>query len=366
MRVGVITAAECRPRFQHFLALVLAICAVSCCCSSSRWKIDAHCHFPPEAAPRMIELMDRYGIATAVNLSGGVAGRGLEEQLKAAARYPGRIVVFAELDWYEPTRGKDYGLRMAASLAKAQQLGARGLSIPNGLGLGFHDYQGERIRVDDRELDPVFERAAELGIPVAIHTAAPIAFFLPAIARNERYEELVAHPELSLFQQAPPWETLLLELERRIARHPKCTFICVHFGNAAEYPMRVGALLDRYPNVYVDTAGRIPELGRHPAGEMKTLFTSHSDRILFGSDLILGRAPTDVALSSRGTAPPKPAEIDQFFAATWRYFETGDKDFAHPTPIQGKWKISGLELSAAVQQKIYAANARSVLKLGGP
>src|SRR5215472_4642849 len=312
MRVGVITAAECRRRFQHFLTLVLAISAVSCRCSSSRWKIDAHCHFPPEAAPRMIELMDRYGIATAVNLSGGVAGRGLEEQLKAAARYPGRIVVFAELDWYEPTRGKDYGLRMAASLAKAQQLGARGLSIPNGLGLGFHDYRGERIRVDDRELDPVFERAAELGIPVAIHTAAPIAFFLP-----------------------------------RIARHPKCTFICVHFGNAAEYPMRVGALLDRYPNVYVDTAGRIPELGRHPAGEMKTLFTSHSDRILFGSDLILGRAPTDVALSSRGTAPPKPAEIDQFFAATWRYFETGDKDFAHPTPIQGKWKISGLELSAA-------------------
>ena len=99
---------------------------------------------------------------------------------------------------------------------------------------------------------------------------------------------------------------------------------------------------------------------------MTTLFTSHSDRILFGSDLILGRAPTDVALSSRGTAPPKQAEIDQFFAAIWRYFETGDKDFAHPTPIQGKWKISGIELSSAVQQKIYAANARTVLRLAAP
>jgi predicted TIM-barrel fold metal-dependent hydrolase len=314
----------------------------------------------------MIELMDRYGVATAVNLSGGVPGRGLEEQLKAAARYPGRIVVFAELDWYEPTRGKDYGARMAASLAKAHQLGARGLSISRGLGIGFHDYHGQRIRVDEPELDPVFEKAAELGIPVAIQTAAPIAFWLPAIARNERYQELVAHPELSLVDQAPPWETLLLELERRIARHPKCTFISVHFGNAAEFPMRVGELLDRYPNVYVDTAGRIPELGRHPEGEMKTLFTSHSDRILFGSDLILGRTPADVTLSSRGTAPPKQSEIDQFFAANWRYFETGDKNFAHPTPIQGNWKISGIDLPAAVQRKIYAANARSVLRLASP
>src|SRR5215472_5842539 len=145
MRVGIITAAECRRRFQHFLALVLAICAVSCRCSSSRWKIDAHCHFPPEAAPRMIELMDRYGIASAVNLSGGVPGRGLEEQLKAASRYPGRIVVFAGLDWYEPSRGKGYGGRMAASLMRSRELGAAGLEIPRGLGIGFRDDNGALI-----------------------------------------------------------------------------------------------------------------------------------------------------------------------------------------------------------------------------
>jgi predicted TIM-barrel fold metal-dependent hydrolase len=314
----------------------------------------------------MIELMDHYGIAAVVNLAGGVPGRGLEEQLKAAAHYPGRIVVFAELDWYEPTRGKDYGLRMASSLARAQQLGARGLSIPQGLGIGFRDYQGELLRVDEPELNPVFDKAAELGMPVAIQTGGPLAFWLPPIARNERYDELVAHPEFSLFDQAPPRETLLLQLERRIARHPKCTFISVHFGNAAEDPMRVGALLDKYPNLYVDTAGRIPELGRHPAADMKTLFSSHADRILFGTDLALGRGADDLVLSSRGTAPPKQAEIDQFFKASWRYLETTDTDFDHPTPIQGRWKINGIGLPSAALPKIYAENAKAVLKLTLP
>ncbi len=310
--------------------------------------------------------MDRYGINAAVNLSGGVPGRGLEEQLKAASRYPGRIIVFAGLDWYEPTRGKGYGAKMAASLARSRELGAAGLEIPRGLGIGFRDAQGALIRIDEPELDPIFEKAAELGMPVAIHAGAPLAFYLAPIARNERYEELKANPGLSLYGEAPPWETLFLQLERRIARHPKCTFISVHFGNAAEYPTRVGALLAKYPNLYIDTAGRVPELGRHPAGEVRKLFLERSDRILFGSDLWLGREATDLVLSSRGMAPPTREDIDRFFNASWRYFETADRNFPHPTPIQGNWTISGIDLPSGVLQKLYAANAKAVLKLAGP
>ncbi len=349
-------------RFAVFILVLLTLS-----CRSSRYtKIDVHSHLAPEAVPRAIELMDRNGIAAAVNLSGGVPGRGLEEQLKAAAKYPGRIIVFAELDWYEPSRGRGYGDRMAASVVRAHELGAAGLQIPRGLGIGFRDFNGDLIRIDQRDLDPIFDKAAELGMPVAIHTGGPVAFWLPPIARNERYEELKVQPELSLYDVAPPWETLFLGMERRIARHPKCKFISVHFGNAAEYPARVSALLDKYPNLYIDTAGRIPELGRHPAQEMSRLIAAHADRILFGSDLTLGRDANDVVLSSRSAAPPTQAEIDYFFSASWRYFESKDEGFTHPTPIQGKWKISGVGLPRDVLQKIYAANARNLLKLSSP
>ena len=30
-------------------------------------------------------------------------------------------------------------------------------------------------------------------------------------------------------------------------------------------------------------------------------------------------------------------EVDRFFSSTWRFFETKDRGFAHPTPIQGDW-----------------------------
>ena len=358
--------ADAAAGLRRLGLLFLAAGAVSCPCSGRYAKIDSHCHLAPEAVPRAIELMDRYGISVAVNLSGGIPGRGLEEQLKAAARFPGRIVVFAGLDWYEPTRGPGYGTRMADSVARAHQLGARGLEIPRGLGIGFRDSKGELIRIDEPELDPIFEKAGELGMPVAIHAGAPVAFWLPPVAKNERYEELKAHPELSQYREAPPWETLFLGLERRIAKHPKCTFISVYFGNAAEYPARVAALLDKYRNLYIDTAGRIPELGRHSPGGMKELIADHADRILFGSDLSIGRSASDVVLSSQGVASPTQAEVDQFFAATWRYFETTDQGFEHPTPIQGNWKISGVGLSSRPLRKIYASNAERLMRIQLP
>src|SRR5258708_19720170 len=124
--------ANARVALRRFALLLLVTGAWSCRCSSRHPKVDAHCHLASEAVPRAIELMDRYGISAAVNLSGGLPGRGLEEQLKAAARFPGRIVVFAGLDWYEPTRGPGFGARMAATGEKAHRLGGKGLEIPPG------------------------------------------------------------------------------------------------------------------------------------------------------------------------------------------------------------------------------------------
>lgn len=310
----------------------------------------------------MIELMDRHGIAQVWNLSGGFPLGGLEEQLAAARRYPGRIIVFSMLDWQKAREGPGYGARMAADLVRARELGARGLKIPKGLGLGYEDYTGHVITVDDPELDPVFRTAGELGFPVAIHVGDPVAFFKPAGPDNERWDELQVHPDWSFAGHGyPTWEELFAALERRIARHPKTTFISVHFGNAAEYPERVAALLDRYPNLYVDTAARIPELGRHDPARLRAIFLAHADRILFGTDLGVGVEPQELMLGSTGATPPGPADVERFFAATWRFFETADRAFPHPTPIQGRWTIDGIDLPREAQIKIYGANAERLV-----
>jgi predicted TIM-barrel fold metal-dependent hydrolase len=346
---------------------ILVLCALALGCkgepAGKPRKIDVHTHFGPTALPRVIALMDKYGLDAVVNLSGGSPGRGLEEQMAAARQAPGRVYVFCNLDWREPQRGPGYGQRMADSLVASKGMGAIGLKIPKGLGIGFIDFTGRLIPVDDPELDVVFEKAGDLGLPVAIHTGDPVAFWSPPTPENERYEELSVHPAWSFYgQPVPSWEELFSSLERRIARHPRTTFISVHFGNAPEDPARVGRLLDKYPNLYLDTAARVPEIGRR-AEATRQVFLAHPDRILFGTDLGVGREPDDLMLGSTGRAPPTPADVDHFFAATWRFFETREQAFAHPTPVQGKWTIDGIGLPEDVLAKVYGKNAERLLKL---
>jgi predicted TIM-barrel fold metal-dependent hydrolase len=325
--------------------------------------IDVHVHVSADAIPRLTRLMARHGVERAVNLSGGHPLSGLDEQLLAAARDPGKIVVFTSLA-YEQARYTDYGERMASLLRIAHARGARGLKIAKALGLGLRGSDGQRIPVDDPKLDPVFEAAGELGMPVAIHTGDPEAFWLPVDERNPRRDELRAHPGWALYgKDVPSFDALLAELEARIARHPSTTFISVHFGNAAERPEHVARMLRKYPNLYIDTAARIPELGRHPPDVMRAFFVEFQDRILYGSDLGVGPEPTPLFLGSQGSKAPTAAERELFFSATRRYFETADREFAHPTPIQGNWKISGLALPRSILQKVYRDNAARVLHL---
>jgi len=323
--------------------------------------IDVHVHVSPPGVPRLLALMQKRGINQIVNLSGGNPLAGLDEQLEAAAKAQGKVIVFTTLA-YEQARFPDYGKRMAILLREAHARGARGLKIAKVLGIALARRDGTRIPVDDPALDVVFDAAGELGMPIAIHTGDPEAFWLPADERNPRRDELQAHPGWALYGKAvPSFDELLGELERRIARHPKTTFISVHFGNAAERPAYVAGLLRKYPNLYIDTAARIPEMGRHPASAMRAFFVEFQDRILYGSDLGVGPEPVPLFLGSQGSTAPTPAEIERFFAASRRYFETADVGFDHPTPIQGNWKIDGIALPPEVLAKVYHDNAARLL-----
>jgi predicted TIM-barrel fold metal-dependent hydrolase len=325
--------------------------------------LDMHVHLSPSAVPRLVRLMEHYGIERVANLSGGDPLSGLQEQLDAAAAVPGKIIVFTTLA-YEQASYPGYGERMARLLDLAHQRGARGLKIAKVLGLGLRDPQGNLIPVDDPALDPVFARAGELGMPVAIHTGDPEAFWLAVDARNPRRAELEAHPGWALHGKAvPSFDELLRQLEVRIARHPATTFIAVHFGNAAERPRYVAELLRRYPNLFIDTAARIPELGRHPPALLHDFFIEFQDRVLYGSDLGVGPDPAPLFLGSQGSRPPTAEERELFFAASRRYFETADERFAHPTPIQGDWKITGIALPRGVLKKIYHDNAARLFSL---
>jgi predicted TIM-barrel fold metal-dependent hydrolase len=337
-------------------------------------RIDVHTHVGPDAIPRALSLMDKWGIDGIVNLSGMYPGpprNMLETQMEAAATAKGRVAVFANVDFVRAVRlyPAEYGKMLAQQLVEAKARGAIGLKIPKALGLGYPTPDGKRpLPVDDPGLDPLFDKAGELGLPIAIHTGDPKAFWKPPGPDNERFDELKAHPGWSFFgiEGLPSWEELYAAFERRVARHPKTIFIGVHFGNAPEDPDLVARMLDKYPNLYLDTAARVPEIGRQNAGKMRAFFEKYQDRVLLGTDTGIGSTQDEMMYGSNGAGPPTPADEDRFFKATWRYFETRDRQFEHPTPIQGRWKIDGVGLSEAVLRKIYFENAAKLLKWKPP
>src|SRR5690606_9183817 len=86
--------------------------------------IDVHVHLDSRGVDRLTDLMDRYGVDHAVNLSGGHALAGLQQQMMAARWSSGRVTVFTTLPYPEFSR-PGYGARIAVLLRRAHRLGAQ-------------------------------------------------------------------------------------------------------------------------------------------------------------------------------------------------------------------------------------------------
>lgn len=303
----------------------------------------------------LLEVMDRRNVRALVNLTGGY-GTGVREAIgKYDKVQPGRFFTFMEPMWAS-VAAPDYAKRQADEVVAAAKAGARGLKILKTLGLYLREdvTAGKLIAVDDRRFDPMWEACAAMRIPVAIHVSDPLAFFTPTDRFNERYEELNNHPDWSFHGPGfPTNDQLLAARDRVFARHPKTQFVALHAGNFAENLGHVAERLDRYPNLSIDIAARIGELGRQPR-TAKKFFDKYQDRIVFGTDAV-----------PHGDEYPQQVFGDLLYQIYFRFLETEDEYFDYApakVPPQGRWRIYGLGLSDAVLKKVYAENARRLLR----
>jgi predicted TIM-barrel fold metal-dependent hydrolase len=295
----------------------------------------------------LLALMDRRNVATVVNLD-GLWDAELEANLDRYDRaHPGRFATFCQLDWSLLER-PDGVERLVRSLEASHAAGARGLKVWKDLGLSRRDAAGRLVLPDDPRLAPVFARAGELGLPVLIHTADPVAFFDPLDVRNERLEELAAHPDWWFGDTGryPTFARLMAALETLVAAHPGTRFVGAHVGGYAEDLGWVGRMLGDHPNFAVDLGGRLAELGRQPRA-FRRLVLDHPHQVLFGSDAF----------------PPD----DEAWTTWFRFLETDDEHFPYApgcaVPPQGRWHVSAADLPAEALPLLYAGNARRLLGL---
>jgi len=249
-----------------------------------------------------------------------------------------------------------YSKLQADTIGQARKDGARGVKVLKTLGLYLRENitSGALVKVDDRRFDEMWEACAAHQFPVAIHVSDPAAFFLATDRYNERFEELNNHPDWSFHGRDFPSNAEILAARNRVlARHPKTQFITLHVGNFAENLANVSEALDKYPNMFVEIAARIGELGRQPRAARR-FFDSYQDRILFGTDAV-----------PRGVETPQQIFGEKLYEIYFRFLETEDEYFDYapaPVPPQGRWRIYGLGLPESILRKVYNANASRLLR----
>lgn len=309
-----------------------------------RWLAEDWC--APDVGI-LLHLMDRANVQTIVNLD-GLWGAELEANLDRYDRaHPGRFLTFCHVDWSMlSTPG---GERAAQDLLReSADRGARGVKVWKPLGLTVTGPDGALVLPDDPRVVETLALAGELDLPVLVHVADPKAFFDPLDAYNERFDELAGQPSWSFADRTrfPTFDRLLQAFEDLLLSTPDTTYVGAHVGCVAENLDHVSQLLLAAPNLVIDVAGRLAELGRQPR-RFRRLVEEFPDRVLFGTDAF---------------------PLTQMALETWfRFLESADESFEYapgePVPPQGRWAISGAHLPADLLPGLYSDNARRALGL---
>ena len=307
--------------------------------------IDVHGHPPsPTSATayaQVLKAMDSLNVRLMVYAGNDNYSDRLQGILAGIKNSPApdRMISFTNIRFRDV--GPGYGRQAAAQLEADVKAGAKGLGeIMKNFGLTARKTDGSRLKLDDPELDPIWETCARLGIPAFIHTGDPSEFFQPLDYSNERWLEMALYPDRRYFDRTrfPAFDDLMAERDRLFAKHPKTTFIMAHMGWHASNLARVAGMLDRMPNLYTEVGAILYDLGRQPRAA-REFFTKYQDRILFGKDNF------------------QPDEYPYY----WRVFETNDEYFDYYRDYHAFWKLYGIGLPDEILKKVYYGNALRII-----
>jgi uncharacterized protein len=255
------------------------------------------------------------------------------------SRHPDRFELWCGLDL---TRYNQPAFDSAATkeLVRCHDAGARGIGEihDKGKGLQSGKIKAPGMHPDDPRMDAVWEKAAELHLPISLHVADPIWMYQPMDKHNDG---LMNAYEWRLDNQ-PNIVNLagMIEiLERTLARHRNTTFIACHFANLDYDLAHLGEVLDRNPNLHADISARYAETAPIPRFTA-AFYAKYSDRLVYGTDMGF--------------------DLDMYHI-TFRILESQDEHFYETDQFSYHWPLYGLGLNDEILQHVYHDNAKKLL-----
>ena len=252
--------------------------------------IDMHSHAyadSQEDLEQWVRNMDEMGIEKTIILTGAV-GHQLDSLFAAYSQFGDRFEVWCGLDllgYDEP----GFGPAAVAELERCVELGGRGVGEISDKGEGIRSggMTAKGMHPDDPRMDPIWQKAAELGIPINMHVADPMWMYMPMDATNDGLMTSY-HWRLDNRPDIVDHAGMMQILDRTLSRHPETTFIVCHYANLTYDLAQLDDLLARHPNLYADVSARYAEISQIPR-YAKQFFEKNADRMVYGTDMGFGK-----------------------------------------------------------------------------
>jgi predicted TIM-barrel fold metal-dependent hydrolase len=299
--------------------------------------IDMHTHPYPKNSKQLdewVSIMDSAGIEKSIVLTYSY-GPAFDSLLRVFSKYPERFELWCGID-YTGYNNPGFPERAVKELERCYNAGARGVGEEGdkGKGLFYSKPPAWGMHPDDSRLDPVWEKCADLEMPVNIHVADPKWMYEKMDSTNDGLMNSYTW-KVDLDSGVVDHSGMIRILENTVKKHPRTTFIACHLANCCYNLGIIGNLLNTYPNLNIDIAARYSELAGIPRAA-KEFLTRYQDRVLYG---------TDMGIS-----------LDMY-RVTFRILETEDEHFYNHEHFSYHWPLYAFGLPDAVLAKLYQSNA---------
>ena len=322
-------------------------------------KIDVHAHFkyPRTYLPTLFKKWNMQSVLVDVSKADSTGiSRSWDAYVTHTAANPDLFFLcssFIGVGIDEP----DFAQQTIDRLSEEINAGARMVKVWKNFGMVTKDKNGTFIQIDDPRLQPIWDYLKDKDIPVIAHIAEPEQAWRPLDdPNNPHFGYYTNNPQYHAYKipEIPSYETIIAARDRWIENNPELNILCAHLGSMSNHVERVAERLDKFPNMYVETAARFGDLARQDTKKVRAFFDQYQNRIMFGSDYGNSRLQETM---SPAELEEEQINLDTNYETLWNYLSGTDS-----LVVRGQ-KTLGLGLSAELLNKVYYKNAANYLKL---
>ena len=314
-------------------------------------KIDTHIHINSESkALTDLAEQDNFFLLT-INVD---AGTPIDDQERFAriqiAQAPKQVAYLStfSMNGWGTTWWSDSTVRR---LKDSFDHGALGIKVWKNIGIVERDSAGKFITIDDPGFDKVIRTVIENDKTMLGHIGEPKNCWLPLaeMTVNNDRNYFTEHPQYHMFlhPEFPRYEDVIAARDHMLEKYPELRFVGAHVASVEWDLDELAKRLDRFPNLAVDMAARIPHLQyltQKDRERVREFFDRYQDRFIYATD-------QGIVVNSDATA--KKQQVHDVWLADWRFFVTDDS-LSSPH-VNGGFR--GLKLNKQVVNKIYRENA---------